>query len=155
MKDLQDPGQQKQLGMERFGEQLVEAVGRRQRSRRRLRRTLLPVAAAGAMVPAAFAIASIDDGGEPRVLEAGDKVTIGFLDPETDKPLRCPDGTLLTWRIEAGQPTTPAAECADGSVPDVYKDFRERERRYLDELSAGDPMTDAPSLPTFEVDSED
>ncbi len=136
-----------------FGEQLVEAARRHSRPLRRLRRAVLPLAGVlvlgGGAAVAVGELTSGDDG--PVVLQPGDVVTLGFKDPTTGEALRCPDGSLFTWHIDAAKANNPDPTCADGSVPPLYAEYKQREQKYLDQLSAGDSLEDVPHLPTFEV----
>lgn len=156
---MSDPDDRTRTGtpnVDAFGEQLVQAASRELTRRRRFRRLLLPIAAVGFGIPATIAIASqFGSSDEPRVVEPGETITVGFTNPATDEPLRCPDGTLFTWTVEAGQGDVPPPQCADGSVPELYAKYRDREHRFLEELAAGEPMTDIPRLPTFEVQSDE
>lgn len=152
---MRGPDERRCTGMpniDAFGEQLVQAAARQPTPRRRFKRILLPIVAVGLSVPVTIAIASqFDSSDEPRVVGPGETITVGFIDPTTDEPLRCPDGSLFTWTVEAGRGGAPDPECADGSVPELFEQYRKREQRFLEGLSAGEPMTDAPRLPTFDV----
>lgn len=152
---MTDPDHRTYTGMpnvDAFGEQLIQAAAREATPRRRLKRLLLPIALVGLGIPAAIAVAAqFDSSNEPRVVEPGETITVGFTDPATGEPLRCPDGTLFTWTVAAGQGRVADPECADGSVPELFEEYQKREQRFLENLSAGEPMTDVPRLPTFAV----
>lgn len=148
-----------------YGEQLVAAAGRHSQSRfARLRRFALPVLAVAALGGGGIAIAgSLGASDEPLVLGKGDAVTIGFEDPATGEPLRCPDGSLYTRTVDAAQPDAPAPRCSDGSIPPVYADLLERQRTFMEEIESGERrdektglpfLTDLPQLPHLEVSAD-
>lgn len=144
-----------------YGEQLVAAAGRHSQSRfARLRRFALPVLAVAAIGGGVALAGSLGASDEPLTLEDGDVVTIGFEDPATGEPLRCPDGSLYTRTVDAAQPEAPAPRCSDGSIPPVYADLLERQRTFMEEIESGERrdektglpfLTDLPQLPHFEV----
>lgn len=145
-----------------YGKQLVAAVGKHPHSlSTRLKRFALPAVAVVAIGGGGVAIAgSLGATDEPLTLEQGDVVTVGFEDPETGEPLRCPDGSLYTRTIDAAQPDAPAPKCSDGSIPPLYAEYQERQRKFMEEIESGERrdektglpfLTDLPQLPYFEV----
>jgi len=140
--------------VDEFGRRLVDAA--KARSRRRWRRLGIGSGAAIVVVTAGLAVAGQFEGSdEPRVLEPGDVVTLGFKNPQSGEPLRCPDGELFAWRIDTRLQEIAEPVCEDGSVPDVYAEYQRMEARFLKQLSPGDALTDIPTLPTFEISPED
>lgn len=149
-----------------YGERLVAAAGRHRASRLPpLRKLALPAIAVVAIGGGGAALAaSLGASDEPRLLQEGDAITVGFEDPESGEPLRCPDGSLFTRTVDTTLPENPEPRCSDGSVPPLYADYQERERRFLEKIDSGELrdeksglpiMDDVPRLPTFVVPNEE
>ena len=85
------------------------------------------VAIAGAGVATAAIVEQIDS--PPLPPYAGE--THAYLNLETGRPIRCPDGSLLTYTPPPGTSVYKDPTCSDGSVPDVYT----RQQRALRDYS--------------------
>ncbi len=145
-----------------YGEQLIAAVGgHSQRRFPRLRRFALPALAVLVIGGGGVALAeSLRASDKPITIENGDVVTIGFENPSTGEPLRCPDGSLYTRTVDAAKPDAPAPRCSDGSIPPVYADLLKRQQAFMKEINSGERrdaktglplLNDLPQLPHFEV----
>ena len=128
--------------------------------RRRRRPFLVALIAAGIAAPIGIATA---DGlvvpEEAIVIKPLDVVTVGFADPVTGVPVRCPDGELLQRTLSgvdvgSGHQQQPEPRCSDGTVPDVYLRSQELWEDFIESAPAGTDLSTAPGLRSFVIDGD-
>lgn len=143
-------------GTEAFGEQL-QAAAREEERRRRKRRIqiLAPIAALLLAVPVAIAIDNPFDNPPPETDPGGEPFTVGFLDPETGEPILCSDGELFTSTFDPQASRKLEPTCADGSVPDVYRDYQQARQKALRRIREGEKVEPPPPLQTFEIEPDE
>lgn len=146
--------------LERLEDELMLAA--RRYPRRRLHRFLAFLGALVIVVPVGYATARELIGSDPEIhtIRPKDVITVGFLNPVTDQPIRCLDGTLLTQTLEGvkvGGVADPYdfATCADGSTPEVYKQALKADLAAARNAPFGADPSTYQVLESFEIDEDD
>lgn len=141
--------------VEGWSREFMEAAERFERKPRRslARRLLVPLIAVVALGSAGAAAAGIADrfGGPDLPPYQGE--THAYMDLSTGKPIRCPDGTLLTYTPPAGSTEYEDPKCRDGSIPAVYERQLEDLARFSQGAEFGSWAGEGPRF-AFELGSD-
>jgi hypothetical protein len=142
---------------EAFGEQLLSAAQEHERRRRRRRiRIIVPIAALLLAAPvAALAINNPFDSPPPETNPGGEPFTVGFIDPDTGQPMRCPDGELFTGTFDPSAKRNKEPTCPDGSAPEAYRDYQKARQKALERIRHGKQIEPPPPLEAFEVEPDE
>jgi hypothetical protein len=72
--------------------------------------------------------------------------TLGYMNLETNEPITCPDGEMLTLTITAETGPREGPTCADGSVPEVFWQQVEAMKQWMARAQFGDALKDGPNF---------
>lgn len=153
MSEIDERQTPRRPAIDTFGDQLLDAAGERsQRTRRWRRRIAVPLAVLAVATPVAFAVENPFSTRPPETDSSGPAVTVGFIDPTTNEPIRCPDGELFTRTFDPQAKAKAEPTCSDGSVPPIYRNYEQREQEALERIREGELLKGGvPRLDTFEV----